>query len=142
MKKLFLIPVLLLSLAVVGCSGAAKVADLVSTVTTPITNPVGKVDIYRAKNVYAATVSLAVDYRTYCWSKPYSALLADPVANPICKSRRAVVRKIQAADTKAFFAIRKAERFVQKNPTVTAASVISAAWTAVRQFQNAVPRIR
>lgn len=142
MRKLAIAGAIALALTVGGCSGAAKVADLVSAVTTPIKNPVDRVDIYRVKNVYAATLSLSVDYRAYCWSKPYRALMADPVAKPLCKSRRAVVRKIQSADNKAHFAIRKAERFVQNNPTVTAATVISAAWTAVRQFQNAVPRVR
>ena len=86
--------------------------------------------------------SLAADYRAYCWSRPYRVLMADPVAKPICEKLRPVVRAIQRAAVKAGSAIRSADNFVRNNPTVNAAAAISAAWAAVRRFQNAVPRVR
>jgi hypothetical protein len=132
---------LVLALSLAGCGPAAKLGDLVSAVTTPITNPVSTTDIYRVKNVYAATLELAVKYREYCWSKPYEALMADPVGSRLCQSRRQVVRSIQTAQVKAKVAINRADAFVRNNPTFTATTAISEAWTAVREFQNAVPGV-
>ena len=126
MRRYFILPVMLATLALAGCAGG-----IVSTVTSSITNPVNQVDIYRAKNVYAATLELAVGYRNYCWARSYAALMADPIARPVCRGRRAVVRTMQSADTRAFAALDAADKFVRNNPTLNAASLIGAAWTAV-----------
>jgi hypothetical protein len=134
---MFVVAAVALTLA--GCSAAQKVADFVGTVTAPITNPVRDVDIYRVKNTYAATLAIAVNYREYCWSKPYAALMADPAAKPICQRRRDVIRGIQAAQLKASAAIRRAEAFARANPTTTATALVQEAWAAVQDFQRAVP---
>lgn len=128
----------LVALSLGGCAGT-KVGDALHVVTATVANPVGTTDIYRVKNGYAAALALAVEYRRYCWSKPYAALMADPVSKPICEKRRAVVRVAQKARQNASGAIRAAETFVANNPTLNAASVVSAAWQAVTDFQNAVP---
>jgi hypothetical protein len=64
---------------------------------------------------------LAVEYRAYCWSKPYAVLMADPVSKPICQKRRAVVRAFQKARLNASAAIVAAQNFVASNPTLNAA---------------------
>lgn len=140
MLRILMLPVMLLALA--GCGPGSKVGDLLSAATSTIINPVDAVDIYRVKNVYAASLQGAVDWRSYCWSKPYAALMADPVANVVCKNRRSTVRAIQAAQLRAASAIDSAQTFVANNPTLNAASVISAAWSAVTSFQAAVPATR
>ena len=140
MKRFLIIP--LLALALSGCAGTLeKINSAVSVVTSTVTNPVSSVDIYRVKNVYAATLQLVVDYRNYCWAKPYAVLMADPIAAPVCQNRRAVVRIAQAGKAKASAAIRSADNFVRNNPTINAQTVISAAWQAVTDFRNAVPAV-
>ena len=107
----------------------------------PITNPVTNLDIYRVKNVYAATLELAGKWRTYCYSKPYSAIVADPIMKPVCQKRRATVRQIQKYQPIAGTAVRKADEFVRNNPTVNAAGAIGIAWDAVSEFQRVVPTV-
>lgn len=139
--RVLVLPVLLLTLALGGCAAEQKsVLAGGSSITATVANPVGPVDLYRAKNVYSATLKLAVSYREFCWSKPYAALVADPITRPVCQDRRKVVRAMQAADTKANAAIKTAENFVRRNPTLSAVSVVGAAWQAVTDFQAAVPR--
>ncbi len=111
----------------------------ISAVTTTIDNPVGEVDIYRVKNTYAAALELAAEYRRYCWSQPYAVLMTDPIARPLCERRRPIVRAIQKAQFKASAAVITASNFVRDNPTINAASAISAAWKAVTDFQSAIP---
>lgn len=139
MKRILLLPVFLLSLALAGCAGT-NVGDFLTAATSTVTNPVSAVDIYRVKNVYAASLQIMVKYREFCWSKPYAALMADPVAKPTCQNRRAAVRVMQTAQIDAHNAISAAETFVRNNPTLNAATAISAAWTAVTAFQNTLPR--
>lgn len=139
MKRFLMIPALLLALAVSACGPGSKVGDLISAATTTIVNPVDAVDIYRAKNVYAASLALAVEWRTYCWSKPYAVLMAAPVDKALCQNRRSRVRTIQLSQAKASSALIDAQTFVRDNPTLSATSVITAAWAAVTNFKNAVP---
>jgi hypothetical protein len=129
---------LTLSLSLAGCAGLAeKVLNLPAGVlATSVSNPVAPVNIYQAKTVYAATLELANGYRDYCYSKPFAALMADPVSKPVCKSRRAIVRAMTAADDKAAAAIQTADNFVINNPTLDATSAIRAAIAAVAEFQN------
>lgn len=135
MKRLFIILAVTLSLG--GCANLGKVAEFV---TTGITNPVGAVNIYQAKNVYASALEIAAGYREYCWSRAYAALMADPVAKPICQNRRPIMRTIQDADNKAFAAIQRAENFVRNNPTLNASAVINEALAAVSAFQSITSR--
>lgn len=138
MRKIVFVVTLTLSLA--GCASLpGPLGDAIRTLTTTIDNPVGPVDIYRVKNTYAAALEVAAEYRRYCWSQPYAALMKDPIAKPICAGRRQIVRAFQKADEKAFFAISAAENFVAANPTLSAASLVSAAWQAVTDFQSAIP---
>ncbi len=139
MKRILLVSILALALA--GCAQLSQIGGFISTATTTITNPITSVDIYRVKNVYAATLQLVVDYRKYCWDRPYAILIADPIAKPVCQNRRAVIRTAQAAQLKAGSAVRSADNFVTNNPTLSAATVVSAAWAAVTDFQNAVPAL-
>lgn len=136
MKKLLTSLVVAASLMLAGCAGGVSVFQGGTSLTATITNPVGQVDIYRVKNVYAASLALAADYRDYCWSKPYAAILADPVSKAACQNRRAIVRTLQTADLKAFAAITAADNFTKNNPTISAASAVGAAWTAVSDFQS------
>lgn len=103
--------------------------------TTSIKNPVAPVNIYQAKAVYASTLEIANGYREYCYSKPYAALMSDPLAKPVCRNRRAIVLSMQAADNKAFAALQTADNFVKNNPTLDATAAIRAAIAAVTNFQ-------
>lgn len=137
MKRLLILCAVALSLT--GCATGTKLGDLVQVATTTITNPVGSTDIYRVQNAYAAALEVVVEYRRYCWSKPYAELMADPVSKPICEKRRAVVRAAQTGRKHARGALNAAENFITNNPTLNAASAIDAAWKAVADFKNSVP---
>lgn len=133
MRKIILAITLALSLA-----GCGHLGDVLKLATASIENPISGVDIYRVKNTYAATLEIAAEYRWYCYSAPYKTLMADPVARPLCQKRRAIIRKIDSADDKASAAIAAAESFVANNPTISAVSVISAAWDAVTAFKTSI----
>jgi hypothetical protein len=138
MRKLF--AVVAIALALSGCAGT-QVGDFISAATSSITNPVDTTQLYRAENVYTATLQLAADYRAYCYARPYKVLLADPVGKSLCQSRRDVIRKIQAAQLKVQAVAERARLFMQNNPTVNASTAISEVWNAVLAFQAAVPKI-
>lgn len=125
-----------LALGVAGCGTPG--GDFLGT---GIVNPVTNLDIYRVKNVYAATLDLSVRWRAYCYEVSYAQILADPIRKPVCKDRRAVVRQIQKYQPIAGEAVRKADAFVKNNPTVNAAGAIGIAWDAVSQFQRVVPTV-
>lgn len=139
MKKLILLILFLIPIALPLAGCGTPLGNAVGRLTATIENPVGPVDIYRVKNTYAAALEVFVEYRRYCWSQPYAVLLTDPVARPVCERRREVVRALQKADQKAFFALSKAENFITQNPTLNAASVINEAWDAVTAFRKSVP---
>lgn len=132
MNRALIIPLALIALVLSGCAGTL---DKVNSVYTAVTSPT---TIYQVKNAYAAGDQLVIDYRTYCWSKPYAAILADPAAKSVCQNRRAVVRAAQAARAKASNAIHTAETFIAANPTLNASTVISAAMSAVTDYRNTV----
>ena len=129
MRKILLTAALLcVAVVIVACGSTGSVQ-----------NPITSVDMYRVKLAYAASLQLADDYRTYCWTKTYRQILADPVMKPVCQNRRTVVRGIQKYQPIAGTAVRKADDFVAKNPVIDASSVIQLAWTAVTNFQNILP---
>jgi len=138
MRKVIIALTLALSLA--GC--ATPAGDLFKVITTTIENPLTTVDIYRVENTYAAALTLADQYRTYCYERPYAVLMTDPVGRPLCERRRRNVRLIQSARLKAGAAVVAARNFIAGNPTLNAASVVSAAWKAVTDFQSAIPGTR
>ena len=138
MRRFLTIPVLFFALVLPACA-PGDIGQFLRVTTTTITNPVDAVDIYRIKNAYAATLQLAVDWRAYCYSRPYAALMADPTARPICQNRRGTVRLIQANQPKAASAIVSAQIFVRDNPTLNASTFITAAWNAVTNFKAAIP---
>lgn len=130
---------LVATLFLAGCGPAQKLADFGKVITQTIVNPAGPVDIYRIKNVYAATLQAFVDYRAYCWARPYRALIADPIAGPVCRNRRDVVRVVQEKRPQVRKAIDVADNFVRRNPTLSAATVLDEAWAAVNAFRSLVP---
>lgn len=143
MKTLLRVTTLALTLSVGACAELQQftgaVTSTIGAVTSTIQNPVSSVNVYQVKNTYAATLQLVVDWRAYCWSKPYAALMADPIAKPVCQNRRAILRGVQTYHPKAAAAIRVADDFVRNNPTLDATSAISAAFTAVQNFKALVP---
>jgi hypothetical protein len=134
MKRLVLVFALALSLG--GCAGTPA-GDALRVATSTITNPVKEVNIYQVKTGYAAVLEVVAGYRDYCWSKPFAALMADPIAKPVCEHRRSVMRAAQKADDRAHDAIVRAETFIRNNPTINAVSVVREAWAAVQDFQSA-----
>lgn len=137
MRRLLLVAVLAIGLG--GCatlnSSGTSILQGGQSITAPITNPVQPVTVYQVKNVYAAALELADGYREYCWARPYAILMADPLTKPICQNRRPNVRRLQKTQAKASAAIQTVDNFVRNNPTLSATQVLSAAWTAVQDFQ-------
>jgi hypothetical protein len=138
-RKIMLAAAVASAFALAGCQTTDNITNVITTATSTFTNPVGKVDVYRVKNVYLATLKLANAWREYCWSKPYSAIVADPVMRPACQNRRATVRALQTANRNAAAGLRSAETFIRDNPSGNAVTYITAAWKAVNDFKNAVP---
>ena len=136
---------LAITLAVAACAGSKVdefVSKAVTAISAPIDNPLGPVDIYRVKNVYGAALQVADDYRSYCWSKPYRVLIADPISKPVCENRRAVVRAMQRSAGTASRAIRAADTFIRNNPTGNAITYVNAAWDAVQAFRSSIPVVK
>lgn len=141
MKRFLILFAVALSLG--GCAGT-PVGDALRVATSTYANPAGPVNIYQVREGYAAVLEVAVAYREYCYPtkpfKSYKALMDDPIAGPVCKSRRRIVTTIKVADERAFNAISRAEAFIRANPTINAVSVIREAWAAVQDFQSAANR--
>ena len=135
MRRLFATLALVSTLALGGCAGT-PLGEALRVATTEYKNPLGPVAIYRAKLVFDATRELVVAYREYCWKQPYEDLMKDPIAGPVCKSRRPVVRSMQRADEKAELAIVTASNFVRQNPKVNATNLIAAAVAAANSFKD------
>lgn len=127
-----------ISLALGGCAGT-QFGDFIKFATASVANPVTATNIYQAKNTYAVALTLADEWRTYCFSMAYKAVMADPVARPVCSKRRTVVRAILKYGPKARDALAQAETFVANHPTLDASLVIRAAIDAVAQFRAVVP---
>ena len=136
MKRFVL--VLSAALCLGACSTpAGKILGQLATGT--LANPVTAVNLYELDNVYAIAAQSAVDYRGYCYARPYAVLMTDPIAKPLCQNRRANVRNIQSLKNIAYGAVQKAETFVAQNPTLDASSLINAATTAIGALQSATP---
>lgn len=125
MKKLLIFPLLFVLAA---CNGS-------------IPNPISGNNIYQTKLVYAATLTAADKWRSYCWARPYSVLITDPIAKPICANRRPVARAIAKASRYAGDTIAKAQSFIAANPTLNAVVLVSAADDAVAAFKNVTPAV-
>lgn len=130
MRKLLIVPALLLALGVGGCSSIDKLRDVASSVTSTVTNPVSKYELARVEATYEAALAAFVSYRRYCYSKPLTQL-----PQSVCGKRRTIIRAMQSADRKAFAAISAARNFVAQNPTISAVSFIAAARQAVTDFK-------
>lgn len=135
-----IVAIIALTLSLGGCASLpGSLGDAVRALTTTISNPVDSTNIYQVENAYAAALTVAVEYRRYCWSAPYKTLMADPVSRPVCERRRAVVRAIQTARRNAGAALVAAQNFIAQNPTLNAGGLVRAAWQAVTDFQAAIP---
>lgn len=113
-----------------------------TSLTASVANPATPVTIYQVRSVYATALDIADGYRDYCYPtspfKSYKTLMADPVAGPICKHRGSIVTKLGNADDAAAAAIAKADAFIKSNPTLSAETVIRAAWAEVTNFQGVI----
>lgn len=137
LRLLFLLPVMLLSVAAVGPASCDRsVFEGGDSLTASVVNPARPVDIYRVKTVYASASEIVVAYREYCWSASYKVLMENPIAKQVCARRRPITRAMIAADRKAEAAIVTAENFIRDNPRLSATSAILAAWRAVTDFQR------
>lgn len=132
MRKMLLLPLLLaLAFAAGGCSKIEKLGGIVNAATTEIANPIGDRQLIALEATHGAAVTVAVNYRRYCYSKPLAEL---PQA--VCGNRRGIVRTLQAAKDKSRQALDTAIRFVADNPRISAVSLIAAAKQAVTDFQG------
>lgn len=141
MKRLVLIPALILALLLPACSTPNAFTRAISAVTTPFTNPVSPNNIYQVKLAFNISLKLANKWADYCWSKPYAQLMTDPVASQVCKNRRQTRRTLFAAAARANAAIVSAQIFIKNNPTINPIGVIDDAWKAVTDYQSLVAQV-
>jgi len=127
-----------ISLFLGGCAGT-QIGDLISIANAQIANPISAGNVYQVKNGYAAALQVAADWRQYCFSMRYKVIMADPIARPVCSSRRSVVRSLRTYGPMAGRAVQDAETFVAQHPTIDASAVISAAMQAVARFRASIP---
>jgi len=132
MKKLVVVLFLLLP----ACT-TQQTSTVGQILTGTLVNPISQTNIYELKNVYAIAAQSAVSYRGYCYARSYAVL----IAGPLCKDRRAVIRKIQQYKNTAFAAVVAAANFVKAHPTLDASVLINTAWTSVTALQNAIPKV-
>lgn len=131
LRRIFLVPALLAALALSGCSGGTSIFTGGGSLLGTITNPLGINELAAVEGAYGVALTGAVSYRRYCYSAPLAQLPKE-----VCGNRRAVVRKLQELDNKAYAAIVAARNFARDNPTISAFSVIGAARQAVADFQS------
>jgi hypothetical protein len=139
LKRIRLAAVLVASSLLFGGCAGTQIGDLISIANAQIANPISATNVYQVKNGYAASLQIAAEWRQYCYSMRYKVILADPIARPVCSSRRAVVRSIKTYGPMAGQAVQDAETFVAQHPTLDASAVISAAMQAVARFRAAIP---
>jgi hypothetical protein len=130
-RRLLLLPLLLFALSAGGCAAIDKIRDVAGAATATITNPIGKQELAKIEVAYEVALAVSVSYRRFCYSKPLAEL-----PQSVCGNRRAIILRMQRADTKAFAAISAARKFVAENPTISAVSLITAARQAVTDFTS------
>lgn len=129
MTRIILAAFLALSLA--GC-GSTSIFKGGTSLTAEIQNPAGKRELSVIYNTYLIAGKAYVRYRDLGICRAgQEATFFKPCA------RRDVLLSLQAADRKAYAAMRAAGQFIKNNPTLSAISVISAARVAVSDFQSA-----
>lgn len=122
MKKI--LSIFILASALAGCAGSQKsILEGGSSIIAPIQNPVGQSELDKIRAAYGSALAIAVGYRDAC---------AQRLIPPSC---RTAVRKMQPYGEKAQRAFVAARNFVANNPTISAVSVLQAAWDAVKDLQ-------
>lgn len=141
MRRLLLLPVMLLALAFAGCQST----DLGKFVTTPIVNPVSQTNTYQAKVWFAGSQELVLKYQQDCFGSqlpPYpvswARIKSDPILAVQCKHRVSRYNTMKKAEDRAYVAIITADNFVAQNPTGNAVSYIAAAYRAVNEYRAKV----
>jgi len=135
MKKLLIIPTLLIALSTSGCAtpfGTRLVETLAAgatLVTVGVANPITTQQIYNLEAAYGVALAGAVAYR----ERPRCTKTALESISNFC-ARRSIVVKLQAADRKAQFALNRLKIFVADNPTLDASDLFNIATEAVSTF--------
>lgn len=123
-----------LAVAAAGCTTTGGGISL-SSLVTPIKNPVGGQQLAAVEATYGVALSGAINYRRLGICPPGTV---ETLANPC--ARRPVLLTMQAADLKAQSAIKSLRAYVAAHPTtVVPISVLGDAQKAVASFQAAVP---
>ena len=133
MRRFLTAVALAASLTLVGCDPGRSVLQGGGSLTASINNPVGLNELAAVESVYNVAANAALVYR----GRPLCTRAALESPTNLC-ARRSFIVRIQAADQKAYAAIRTARAFVTNNPTLSAVSAIGAARAAVTSFQNAL----
>lgn len=136
MRRFLIVPALFAALFLGGCAGDS-VFKGGSSIFGTITNPVGQNELAAVEGAYGVALTAAVSYRRFCYSAPLAQL-----PQQVCGNRRAVIRRLQDLDNRAYAAIAAARNFVRNNPTISAVSLIGAARTAVTDFQNETAKLK
>jgi len=130
MKKLLLIPTLIASLYLGGCTTPFGTFTQ-KILTTGVANPVGNDTLAGIISSYGVTQTAAIAYMNL----PRCTKTNNFSATNIC-SKRSVKVVIQAADENASSAINAAVEFTRANPTLDATAVLTAASNAVDTFNK------
>lgn len=111
----------LFSLSLAGCGTTGLFSS--------IQNPVNLNSLSSIESTYGVALSVAVGYR-----RLPLCTLANPLSVSNVCAKRSVVLQLQSADQKAQIALSAARSFAANNPSLSAASIISTAQTAVSTF--------
>lgn len=141
MKNLIALPLLLAALLLGGCGPDTRGGRFVQVITTTIENPVKPQNVYQVRLAFLATVKVANEWASYCWSGRYKVLMADPVASRVCVNRRQTRRALIAAADRTSAVINASAKFIRNNPTLSPLAAIDGAWTAVTEYQSTVARL-
>lgn len=97
-------------------------------------NPLTPSRLVQIESAYGVALAAAVGY--YELYKRNRCTVTKPESFDNYCARRSVVIRLQQLDLRAQAAMQAAQRFVKRNPTLDASSVIDAAQTAIGAFQQ------
>jgi hypothetical protein len=144
-RKIMLAAALASSFVLSGCittdPNAKSILQGGPSITAKIDNPITSQNPYQARLSLNLAVKAANRWASYCWRRPYTQIMADPIASPICQNRRSVRTSLLATGEKADRLIKRASDFVRDNPKVSAVSLIDDAWAAVNEFRGQIPAL-
>lgn len=124
---------LLAALALGGC--AKELSDIqrtVATVTTQVTNPIGRNQLAQAEATYQLIGGVILEYRKLGFCRRGQS------ASTLQCASRSVYLQLQKIDEQAYTALKAMRAFVRNNPTISAAGSLAAIQDALSQARGVI----